>query len=149
MPAERGLGTCRPANIVEGCYRDSPRSLAQFLRIALGSAGELEYYVILASDLKLLQTPELVNFAQQVADIKRVVAGLLRAVIDPTVNGEAYRRVARSAVSRVTARLTAILAASTVRMPNRWAISGRLHCTSIRATIISRSLGVSFVRASR
>ena len=34
-----------PANIAEGVLSGRQRSLAQFLRIALGSAAELEYYV--------------------------------------------------------------------------------------------------------
>ena len=38
-----------------------------------------------------------------------------------------YLRSSRSFVSRFTARLTAILAASTVRIPKRCAISARLH----------------------
>ena len=53
-----------------------------------------------------------------------------------------YLRCASPVVNRLTARLTAIRAASTVRSPKRWAISARLHCTSIRATISSRSFGV-------
>jgi four helix bundle protein len=47
-----------PANVAEGCCRGGKRSFAQFLRIALGSAGELEYYVILASDLKFVRQPQ-------------------------------------------------------------------------------------------
>jgi four helix bundle protein len=34
-----------PANISEGACRGGDRSFANFLRIAIGSAGELEYYV--------------------------------------------------------------------------------------------------------
>ena len=46
-----------PANIAEGCYRGE-RSLAQSLRIALGSAAELEYYVILAAELNFIPDRE-------------------------------------------------------------------------------------------
>ena len=41
-----------PANIAEGCCHGGEPTLARHLRIALGSAGELEYYIILAADLK-------------------------------------------------------------------------------------------------
>ena len=40
-----------PANIAEGCCHGGEPTLARHLRIALGSAGELEYYIILAADL--------------------------------------------------------------------------------------------------
>jgi four helix bundle protein len=68
-----------PANIAEGCYRGE-RSLAQSLRIALGSAAELEYYVILAGDLKLLPDAERKSLAQELSDVKAVVTGLLKCV---------------------------------------------------------------------
>ena len=76
-----------PANLAEGCYRDTKRSLAQSVRVALGSAGELEYYAILAADLKLLSEPMQKAFAEETVDVKRVVSGFLRAVL-ATVNGE-------------------------------------------------------------
>jgi four helix bundle protein len=40
-----------PTNIAEGCGRDSRAELARFLSIAMGSASELEYQLILAKDL--------------------------------------------------------------------------------------------------
>jgi four helix bundle protein len=69
-----------PANIAEGCYRGQ-RSLAQSLRIALGSAAELEYYVILGGDLKLLTESDRKIFADEISDVKAVVAGFLKTVI--------------------------------------------------------------------
>ena len=69
------------ANLAEGCYRDTKRSLAQSVRVALGSAGELEYYAILAADLKLLSESDRVLFAEETVEVKRVVSGFLRAVV--------------------------------------------------------------------
>jgi four helix bundle protein len=37
-------------------------TLARFLQLAAGSAGELEYHLLLARDLKLLQTPDISAF---------------------------------------------------------------------------------------
>lgn len=69
-----------PANIAEGCYRGQ-RSLAQSLRIALGSAAELEYYVTLAGDLQLLTESDRREFANDMSDVKAVIAGFMKAVI--------------------------------------------------------------------
>jgi four helix bundle protein len=68
-----------PANIAEGCYRGQ-RSLANSLTVALGSAGELEYFVILCGDLNLIPEAERISLAQETADVKAVVAGFLRSV---------------------------------------------------------------------
>ncbi len=43
-----------PTNIAEGCGRDGDVELARFLRIAMGSANELEYQLMLARDLGYL-----------------------------------------------------------------------------------------------
>lgn len=43
-----------PANIAEGCGRKTNGELERFLYIAMGSASELEYHLILAKDLKMI-----------------------------------------------------------------------------------------------
>lgn len=43
-----------PANIAEGCGRESEGEFKRFLIIAKGSANELEYFTILAKDLGYL-----------------------------------------------------------------------------------------------
>jgi four helix bundle protein len=77
-----------PANIAEGCYRDSQGVQAQSLRIALGSAGELEYYMILAADLKLISVTEAKTMMNEVSDVKRVVTGFLKAVATSAPDGK-------------------------------------------------------------
>lgn len=84
-----------PANIAEGCYRGQ-RSLAHSLTVALGSAGELEYYVILAGDLKLLSDSDRKMLATEISDVKAVITGFMKSVNAAigaankrsTVNGE-------------------------------------------------------------
>jgi four helix bundle protein len=44
-----------PANIAEGCGKDSDRELKRYFSIAMGSASELEYLLLLARDLGYLQ----------------------------------------------------------------------------------------------
>ena len=43
------------ANIAEGCCRNGDRDFGRLLLIAVGSAGELEYHLVLAHDLKILK----------------------------------------------------------------------------------------------
>lgn len=43
-----------PANIAEGCAKYSEKDFVRFLQISLGSAYELETYLILCQDLGLL-----------------------------------------------------------------------------------------------
>ena len=44
-----------PANIAEGCGKDSDAELKRYFSIAMGSASELEYLLLLAHDLGYLQ----------------------------------------------------------------------------------------------
>ena len=43
-----------PANIAEGCGRNSNKDFAHFLNISLGSLNEVTYFVLLAKDLKYI-----------------------------------------------------------------------------------------------
>jgi four helix bundle protein len=45
------------ANIAEGCGRRGDAELGRFLQIAMGSACELEYHLLLARDLGILTGP--------------------------------------------------------------------------------------------
>ena len=43
-----------PANIAEGCGKDSDAELKRYFLIAMGSSSELEYLLLLANDLRYL-----------------------------------------------------------------------------------------------
>ena len=43
-----------PTNIAEGCGRNTDADFARFLQMAMGSASETEYQLILARDLEFL-----------------------------------------------------------------------------------------------
>ena len=47
-----------PANIAEGCGRRGDAELARFCQMAMGSASELEYHLLLSRDLGFISTEE-------------------------------------------------------------------------------------------
>jgi four helix bundle protein len=61
-----------PANIAEGCGRDSQREFARFLSIAAGSACEAEYHLLLARDLGYLDEAIHRELDQNVNEVKRM-----------------------------------------------------------------------------
>jgi four helix bundle protein len=72
-----------PANIAEGCGRGGKAELARFLLISVGSASELEYHLLLAKDLELLDREAYVALNHDVTEIKRMLASLIRTVRNP------------------------------------------------------------------
>ena len=65
-------------NIAEGCGRSSQIELRRYLRVAQGSASELEYELLLARDLRLLPEQAHDRLAGQVAEIKKMTTALIR-----------------------------------------------------------------------
>jgi four helix bundle protein len=51
----RRAGSSIAANLAEGCGRNGDAEFARFCSMAMGSASELEYHLLLARDLKLIQ----------------------------------------------------------------------------------------------
>lgn len=76
----RRAATSISANIAEGCGRSGEPELARFLRIALGSASELEYHIILSTDLSYLNKSIANNLIKQVTDVKRMLTALIQKV---------------------------------------------------------------------
>jgi len=65
------------ANIAEGCCRKGDAELSRFLQIAMGSASELEYELLLAHDLAILQSTQYNHLSKEVTDVKRMLAALI------------------------------------------------------------------------
>jgi four helix bundle protein len=65
-----------PANLAEGCGRTGDRELRRFVRVALGSASELEYHLLLARDLGLLPGAAYKRLAAATIEVKRMLSGL-------------------------------------------------------------------------
>ena len=65
------------ANIAEGFGRGGNTELARFLQIGMGSASELEYHILLASDLNLMTKIIYGQLQEQLVEVKRMLAALL------------------------------------------------------------------------
>jgi four helix bundle protein len=69
-----------PANIAEGCGREGEAEFGRFLHIALGSASELEYHLLLAYELKYLEIKEHGQLDIQVNEVKRMLIALIQKI---------------------------------------------------------------------
>jgi four helix bundle protein len=70
------------ANIAEGYGRGRDGEFHHFLTIAAGSAVELEYFLLLSFDLKILSAGMYRDMQQQTLEVQRMLSGLLRRVAD-------------------------------------------------------------------
>jgi four helix bundle protein len=69
------------SNIVEGAARRSDREFARHLDIALASASELEAQLDVAGMLEFAPRPSVEEVTQQVIEVKKMLSGLLTAVV--------------------------------------------------------------------
>ena len=75
-----------PANIAEGCGRTGGAELARFLNIAMGSASELEYHLLLSHDLDLLDATKYKQLAAGVVEVKRMLTSFVQKLNAPREN---------------------------------------------------------------
>ncbi|MEM4263601.1 MAG: four helix bundle protein [Candidatus Woesearchaeota archaeon] len=68
------------ANIVEGSGKYSQKDFAKFLQISLGSARELEYYLLLAKDLKYITEINYVQLNDKIDKICAMLANLIKTI---------------------------------------------------------------------
>lgn len=68
------------ANIAEGSGRRSDGELTRFLHIARGSAGELEYHLLLAHDLELLSDTAHAALSKQTDEVQSMLTALIQQV---------------------------------------------------------------------
>jgi four helix bundle protein len=67
-----------PANIAEGCGRGSAADFARFLQLAMGSASEAEYHLLLARDLGYLTESTYSLLDGAIVEVKRMLAALIK-----------------------------------------------------------------------
>ncbi len=68
------------ANIAEGCGRSSQKEFHFFLSVAIGSASEVEYFLLLAKDLNYVSLSNYEKLNEQVNEVKRKLISLLKKV---------------------------------------------------------------------
>lgn len=66
-----------PSNIVEGTSRGTDADLARFIQIAIGSASEAEYQLLLARDLVFLHEEHNERLGQATVEVRRMLIALL------------------------------------------------------------------------
>jgi four helix bundle protein len=74
--ASASIGT----NLAEGCGYDTDAMTKRFAQIAMGSASEVEYQLLLAHDLKYLSTEDYQTLARDIEEIKRMLTGYIQSL---------------------------------------------------------------------
>ena len=62
-----------PTNIAEGCGRASNKDYAHFLQIAIGSASEVEYELLLAHDLEYINEEVFKKLTLETIAIRKMI----------------------------------------------------------------------------
>ncbi len=66
-----------PTNIAEGCGRHGDRDRARFFNIAMGSASEVEYQLMLSRDLEYLEKTTFEELNGLVIEVKKMLSSLI------------------------------------------------------------------------
>jgi four helix bundle protein len=71
-----------PSNIVEGRRQRSEREFRRFLNIALHSAFELEYHLMMARDIGAIAEQTASPLLAQTVEVRKMIFGLLRKIAE-------------------------------------------------------------------
>jgi four helix bundle protein len=90
-----------PANLAEGCGKNSDAELAKHSRTSLGSASELSYYLILAHDLSYIDRTVYHERQESLAEVRRMLASLehVAAAENASSGAKLHRKSRRSSSS--------------------------------------------------
>ena len=69
-----------PTNIAEGAGKSGTNDFRRFLDIALGSASETHYQLLVARDLNLIENEAYDELSTRVREVRRMLVGLLKRV---------------------------------------------------------------------
>ena len=72
-----------PANVAEGCGRSGDAELRRFMLMAMGSCSELEYHLLLAYDLDLLDDQTHRTLSEDTRKVKRMLSTFIKRLQPP------------------------------------------------------------------
>jgi four helix bundle protein len=67
-----------PANIAEGCGKDSDAELKRYFLIAMGSSSELDYLLLLARDLDYLPDDLYRNMRNDLVEVRKMLNSFIQ-----------------------------------------------------------------------
>jgi len=68
------------ANLAEGCGRRTSTELARFVKIAMGSASELDYHLLLCRDLGFVSGDDFTSSAAKLTEVRKMLTSFLSSV---------------------------------------------------------------------
>ena len=68
------------ANLAEACGRRTSSELARFVRIAMGSASELDYHLLLCRDLELMKEEDFNRTSKNLVEVRKMLTALLSSI---------------------------------------------------------------------
>jgi len=73
----RRAGSSIPGNIAEGCAKNSNKEFSRFLQISLGSANELDYFLLLSRDLGYMTPSSYKKLYNDLVEIKKMLTSFI------------------------------------------------------------------------
>jgi four helix bundle protein len=70
------------ANLAEGCGRRSNAEMGRFVRIAMGSAAELDHHLLLCKDLGFMADVDHRRFFANLTEVRKMLSALLDSITD-------------------------------------------------------------------
>ena len=81
----RRSATSIGANLAEGCGRRGNAEMARFVKIALGSASELDHHLLLSRDLDFLKLEDYERCARELTSLRKMLTAFLIAIEDELI----------------------------------------------------------------
>ena len=75
-----------PSNLAEGAGRSTHRDFARFVSIAVGSANELDYQLLLTRDLGYADAVVIDDLRWRVAEVRRMLSALRKSLVSTDDN---------------------------------------------------------------
>jgi len=69
-----------PTNIVEGCGRETQKEFVRFLYISSGSAHELEYLILVSTELNFIKKEDSNLLLIEIDEIKKMLFSLIKKI---------------------------------------------------------------------